>query len=66
MLSIIGKLLVDMLSERLTKFVDRHNILCENQAGFRKGYRTTDRIFTLHSVIDHMMNTRKNLYLCVL
>ena len=65
LLSITGKLLVGMLNERLTKFVDRHNILCENQAGFRKGYRTTDHIFTLHSVVDHMINIRKKIFICI-
>ena len=47
LLSVIGKLLVGILNERLTKFVEKYKIVHENQAGFRKGYRTTDHIFTL-------------------
>ena len=65
LLSVIGKLLVGMLNERLTKFVEKHKIVYENQAGFRKGYRTTDHIFTLYSVIHHTINVKKKpLYVC--
>ena len=65
LLSVIGKLLVGMLNKRLTKFVEKHKIVHENQAGFRKGYRTTDHIFTLYSVIHHTINVKKKpLYVC--
>ena len=37
LLSVVGKLLVGMLNERLTKFVEKQKIVHENQAGFRKG-----------------------------
>ena len=57
--SVIGKLLVGILNERLTKFVEKYKIVHENQAGFRKGYRTTDHIFTLYSVINHTVNVKK-------
>ena len=42
LLSVVGKLLVGILNERLTKFDDSIKLLHENQAGFRKGYSTTD------------------------
>ena len=65
LLSVIGKLLVGILNKRLTKFVEKYKIVNENQAGFRKGYRTTDHIFTLHSVINHTINVKKKpLYVC--
>ena len=38
-----------MLNNRLTEFVDKNNELLENQAGFRKGYGTTEYIFVLNS-----------------
>ena len=66
LLSVIGKLLVGMLNERLTKFVEKHKILHENQAGFRKGYRTTDHIFTLYSVIHHTINVKKKPFMYAL
>ena len=54
-----------MLNERLTKFLEKFKIVNENQAGFRKGYRTTDHIFTLFSVINHTINLKKKpLYVC--
>ena len=67
LLSVIGKLLLGMLNERLTKCVEKHKIVHENQAGFRKGYRTTDHIFTLYSVIHHTVNVKKKpLYVCLI
>ena len=63
--SVTEKLLVGMLNEGLTKFVENFKIVNENKVGFRKGYRTTDHIFTLFSVIDHTINVKKKpLYVC--
>ena len=65
LLSILGKLLVGILNERLTKFAEKIKLVNENQAGFRKGYRTTDHIFTLSSIINHTMNVKKKpVYVC--
>ena len=37
----------------------------ENQAGFRKGYQTTDHIFTLNAIIIHTINVKKKpLFVC--
>ena len=64
-LSVIRKLLVGILNERLTKFVEMHKIVHENQAGFHKSNWTTDHIFTLYSVINHTVNVKKkHLYIC--
>ena len=66
LLSIVSKLLVGVLNERLTKFDESIKLLHENQAGFRKGYRTTDHIFTLFSITNHSLNIRKKpLYVCL-
>ena len=62
---ILGKLLVGTLNERLTKFSEEIKLICENLAGFLKGYRTTDHIFTLSSVIDHTLSIeKKQLFVC--
>ena len=62
LLSIVGKLLVSILNEHLTKFDESIKLLHENQDGFRKGYRTTDHLF---SIINHSLNVRKKpLYVC--
>ena len=64
--SVIGKLLVGILSKRLTKFVEKHKMVHENQAEFHKGYRTTDHIFMLYSVINHTVNVKKKPLLYIL
>ena len=40
------------LNERLTVFIDSNQIMSESQAGFRKGYSTTDQIFTLKCIVE--------------
>ena len=65
LLSTLGKILVGVLNNRLTEFVKQADILLENQCGFRKGYQTTDHIFTLFTLIDHYVNKEKEkLFLC--
>ena len=65
LLSMLGKLLVGVVNNRLWEVVDRSEILRENQAGFRQGYRTTDHLFTLTTLIDHHVTKNKRpLFLC--
>ena len=45
-LSCTGKLFTSVLNIRLTTFLDTHDILNENQAGFRKEYSTVDHILS--------------------
>ena len=49
-LSCFGKLFTAVLNLRLTTFLNEHETLNENQAGFRAGYSTCDHIFTLHAL----------------
>ena len=42
LLSMLGKILVGVLNNRLWEVVDRFDILRENQTGFRHGYRTLE------------------------
>ena len=44
LLSMLGKILVGVLNNRLSEFVAQADILLENQCGFRKGYQTSDHI----------------------
>ena len=62
-LSSFGKLFTSILNARLNKFLDVHNILEENQAGFRAGYSTMDHIFVLHALTE-IAKTKKNKLFC--
>ena len=54
-LSCFGKLFTAVLNNRLNKYSEDMNVLAEEQAGFRKGYGTTDHIFNLKCLIDLYM-----------
>ena len=56
LLSVISKVFTYMLNKRLTTWAEEEHKVCEEQAGFRKNYATTDHIFTLISMI------RKSVY----
>ena len=62
-LSCFGKLFTAILNSRLNSFIDHHDILNENQAGFRSGYSTTDHIFTLHILSEILKHNKKKLFL---
>ena len=61
-LSCFGKLFTSILNARLNKFLDAHNILEENQAGFRAGYSTMDNIFVLHALTEISKTQKKKLF----
>ena len=52
LLSCLGKLFTSIINERLTVFINSTQIMSEAQAGFRKGYSTTDQIFTLKCIVE--------------
>ena len=65
LLSMLGKILVGVLNNRLIDLINKERILDENQGGFREGYRTTDHLFTLHALINHYIKVeKKELFLC--
>ena len=63
-LSCFGKLFTSILNARLNKLLDAHNILEENQAGFRAGYSTMNHIFVLHALTEIAI-TQKNKLFCL-
>ena len=66
LLSMLGKLLIGILNNRLSKVLPEENSLNEIQAGFRKGYRTIDHVFTLLTLINHYKNVKeRKLYICL-
>ena len=65
LLSMLGKIVTGIVNNRLWEVVNRFEILTESQAGFRQGYRTTDHLFTLTTLIDHYTTKNKMpLFLC--
>ena len=60
--SCFGKLFTSVLNERLQVFSERFNLICENQAGFRKDYSTIDNIFLLHTLVSPSNLYKKKLY----
>ena len=65
LLSIFGKLFIGILLQRLQKTVAKYEILRENQIAYRKGYQTSDHIFTLRAIIEHTFEVKKcPLYIC--
>ena len=62
-LSCFGKLFTAILNNRLNTFLQYHDLLEENQAGFRAGYSTTDHIFTLHTLTEILKVKRKKIVL---
>ena len=63
-LSCLGKLFSNLLSDRLTQFVNKNNIIGPEQAGFRSGFSTTDHTFCLKALIDIYLSKKKKLYCC--
>ena len=61
-LSCFGKLFTAVLNLRLNKFLNDHDILEENQVGFRAGYSTCDHIFSLHALIEILKAKKQKLF----
>ena len=50
--SCLGKFFTSLLQERLTDYFEINKLITFNQGGFRSGYRTTDHIFILKTLIN--------------
>ena len=62
--SCLSKLFTIILNERLTRYCNENNIIKNNQAGFRKGFRTSDQVFTLKTMVDQAFANGEKLYTC--
>ncbi len=62
MISCMSKLFSAVVNNRLTAFVEDCKIIGPEQAGFRRGFSTTDHIFTLKGLIDVYLLRRCRLY----
>ena len=62
LLSCLSKLFTNALNIRLSKFAEEEAAIGEEQAGFRKGYCTSDHIFSLHVLIEIYKFSSKKLF----
>ena len=63
--SCLGKLFTSLLQKRLGDFLESRNLISHNQGGFRGGYRTTDHIYILKTLINKYLNKHKQkMYVC--
>ena len=64
LLSVVSKIFTAILNKRLYKWAEENSKICEEQAGFRKSYSTTDHIFTLYTMVNSCLfgNRRSKLY----
>jgi hypothetical protein len=59
LLSIVSKVFTSILNTRLYKWAEKEEKISREQAGFRKKYSTTDHIFTLTSLVNSKLNSRR-------
>ena len=62
--SCLSKLFNLLLTKRTTTFTNDNQIFKYNRVGFWKGFRTSDHIFTIKTVINKYLKEYKKLYLC--
>lgn len=60
--SVLSKVFMSILTDRLNSWAEDNQIIVEEQAGFRKGYSTVDNIFVLHSIIQHYLQRKRKVY----
>ena len=56
----MGKIFCSIINTRLQYFLEDHDILRKSQIGFVKNCRTTDHIYTLHTLIEKHVNQNKS------
>lgn len=61
LLSVVGKLLSDILLQRLKRIADK--MYPQSQSGYRDGRSTIDGIFTLRQLMEKAREQRRNMYI---
>lgn len=57
-----AKIFMGIINERLYNWVEKHEILNEYQAGFRRNYSTVDNIYNLASIVELKLAEKKKVY----
>ena len=58
LISIVCKCYTSILNKRLYTWLEENGKIIENQAGFRKGYSTTDQIFNLYAIVQKCLSKK--------
>lgn len=61
---VLAKLYAMVLETRISWWAETNGVRAASQAGFRQGYRTTDHIFVLQTLVDQARAKKSNLYCC--
>jgi len=61
-LSAFGKPFSTILNTRILNWCEAFGVITESQAGFRPLYSTSDQLFVLQAVIEHILKTKNKLY----
>ena len=61
---VLAKLFAMILEARLSKWAESAGIRANGQAGFRKGHRTVDHVFTLRTLISQAKHCKRKLFCC--
>ena len=55
----LGKVFCSIINSRLIDFLMKHNVLSKSQIEFIPNHRTSDHIYTLHTLVDKYINQNK-------
>ena len=61
--SVVGKLFVKILTNRLAEMAEREGWLPEAQGAFRKGRGMEDHLFVLHTLLERARMQKENIFL---
>ena len=53
-----------IMNERLVKYLNENSTMNDNQIGFRKGFRTSDHVFVLNTILNSYFSHNKPVYAC--
>ena len=65
LIDVLNKIFTGILNDRIYKYCTENDKLEEAQAGFRKGYSTTDNIFTLQSMVQKYLSKSGGRFYCL-
>ncbi len=65
LLSTVSKLFTSILNTRLRDYLEKYNLLEDEQNGFRKDRSCMDHVFTFTSIIRNHINQKQGYFCCI-